>query len=93
MPNGPPIEGEPGRILDILKRKTKTCIDWEEGEPSKGKLKEAMEKLKQRIGLAILEKLKKMEKNDSDMSTHLHLPHRRMKDQESWPQSWTLPQR
>ena len=51
-------------MLEALKRKAyKTCSEWKQGgEPSKGKIKEEMEKakLKERIGLAMLEKLKKM---------------------------------
>lgn len=69
-PEGVPVEGEPGRILETLKRKTaKAEGEWkQEGEPRKGKHKEVMEKarLRERIGLAMLEKLKKMWKEGQE---------------------------
>lgn len=69
-PEGAPVEGEPGRILETLKRKTaKAEGEWkQEGEPRKGKHKEVMEKarLRERIGLAMLEKRKKMWKEEQE---------------------------
>lgn len=98
-PEGVPVGGEPGRILETLKRKSaKAEGEWkQEGEPRKGKYKETMEKakFKENIGLAMLEKLKKMWEEGQEQPKRPRLypalhppPPPLMKHQKSWLRSW-----